>query len=202
MCCGLRSARKKPQNWLVLRLHSLSEFASFLGDDFADLHLGVDLTVAGLGAAVLAAAELLDDQLLATFDTNDFGLDRGTVDDRLTNLDAVFAGNQQNLVERQRVACGSANAEIDPQFLALFDFDLLAVFLNDRVHPIESNRVSIFQNGPRWGEWVQGKPHNLPARSLIVEGAAADFLGLSGPHRLLLFALLLGQKRSGELLKA
>jgi hypothetical protein len=87
---------------------------------------------------VLAAAELEDDELVATRLLDDFAGDLGARDERLTDRHAatVTRRNEKNLVEDD-LRPGVALELLDRDGLARFDSILLSTRLNDGVHDLK-----------------------------------------------------------------
>lgn len=100
-----------------------------------DLNHGKGLTMTVLTTDVLAPAELLDNDLLGAELVDDFTGNLGTFDGRQTDFRrAVFQGDEQNGGKDEFVA-GFTLAAIDPDPVTFTDAELMAAFLDDRVHP-------------------------------------------------------------------
>jgi hypothetical protein len=101
--------------------------------DLLDLDTGVDLSMAGPAAVVLALTELLNDQL-RTFDRrNDLGRNRCRFERGPPDLQTVVIANGQDPIELQFLARWQI-PEIDVEFLAFLDFVLVMAVFDDCVH--------------------------------------------------------------------
>ena len=101
--------------------------------DLLDHHAGMKLTVAGAVAVVLAATELLDDQLRTLHHGYHLGRDDGLGQGRPADLQPGLVAKGQHPLKLDLLA-GREIAKIDVQFLALFHFQLAAAVFDDCVH--------------------------------------------------------------------
>src|SRR5262245_23975066 len=111
---------------------------------------------------VLAPTHLLNIDLVASFLTHHLGGHAGPGNLGLADLDAPLAGNEQDVVKRNRIARLSAVAEIDLNLVARRHLILTPIGSNNRVH--------------RLAHFIRiGKPHNLNLRREPVEAAESSF---------------------------
>jgi len=105
-----------------------------LGDDVADGHLEVLLTMAGRSAVVLATAEFHDVELLAFDGAIKLPHHLSTRDQRLTNASVRAFADRQDLIELDRLLISGQIADIHVNLIARCYFVLSAAVFNNRVH--------------------------------------------------------------------
>lgn len=90
--------------------------------------------MACLATGILPPAELLYDQLLALFGTENFRFHFRTIEGRRAELEITLAvAHRQHTIESKLVSRRRIT-EIDGQFLSLFDFVLTSTVGDDCVH--------------------------------------------------------------------
>lgn len=150
--------------------------------DRLDHHPRVLLTVSGANIVVLAATELLNEDFLALFQANDFGLNLGAGHGGLAELQSVIGANGQNPIEFDRVPRFRCFAIIDIQKEAFGDFVLASAVANDRVHLEKSFKKQGF--GFVWGQkcnWHRAdrRGQNRISRLVLVDPAADSYISHS-----------------------
>jgi hypothetical protein len=100
-----------------------------------DLNHGVGLTMPIAPAHVLAAAELLDDDLLGPELIDDLADDARSINERGTDGGGAAFSRQQKHLGKDKLVTRSAVTSIDPYSIAFTDSKLMTTVLDDRVHP-------------------------------------------------------------------
>jgi hypothetical protein len=156
-------------------------------DDRGDPDAGVGLTVPVATTHVLAATELLNDDLLVLEFLDDRGdnpgtFDHGGADDR----SGALACDQENLGEHD-LAAGLSVAAVDNDGVALANPELVATVLKNRVHPSKLLASGQVTGSPLPGESRQSvrsdRRPEIPATQWPRQGGKFQYVPDPGPGR-------------------
>jgi hypothetical protein len=100
-----------------------------------NLNHGIGLTVPIAPAHILAAAELLDDDLLGPELIHNLPDHARSINHWSTDGGRAAFCRQQQYLGKDKLVARSAAASIDPNAIAFTDSKLMTTVLNDRVHP-------------------------------------------------------------------
>ena len=141
-----------------------------LDTNLSNPHARIHVPLARFAAEVFAAAQLLDDELLALLGADHFGRDIRAAHEWRAEFGVALAANGQYAVERDHLARRHV-AVIDDHFLAFLDFILVVSVADDRVHVCTRND-SVSRKG---AESAEAANINLHPSALIV-----IFVSISG----------------------